>query len=177
MLHTDRNSIDGHQGIRILTDNHYNLPYPALLASAEPINWSRILPDRFTHMTPQGLDKHGWTRTIEHGRYGIFSNRTPLRFWKTLIGAGYRIDYTLDPNPNPHLCDHQVVLDTGYIWVTPEQDGVRVNTSKTWAIKGIPLVVAEWTTPFLGWAALTEQFFTNAAHLHNPAPFELSDTP
>lgn len=174
MIRTDRRCEDGHEGIRIITDDHYDLPYDALLTSAEPVNWSRILPYRFAHMSPQGLDDQGWTRVIEHGKYGVLFNRTPLRFWKALIGPGFRIDYTLDPTCDPALCDYQVALDTGYIWVSPEGDGVRVNTSKTWAIRGLPLALAEWSIPFLGWADITKEFFTNAASLPDPAPFVLS---
>lgn len=178
--------IRGRDCCAVHTDDHFDLPYEALLRTAEPQNWSLILPRRFEAMVPpkkeeDALDPYGWTRLVEHGVYGGFRHRTPLKFWKEAVDGdlahGYRIDYDLDAGCDPANCDHLVTRDCGYIRVVPDRDGVTVRTEKLWHIVLTWPWLAAWLVPMMGWSEITAEFFHNAAALTGPVvPFELSGT-
>jgi hypothetical protein len=174
--------IRGRSCCSVSTDDHFDLPYEALLRTAEPQNWSAILPRRFIDMVPRGLDDYGWTCVVEHGTYAGLTHRTPLKFWKEPINGdlahGYRIDYDLDAACDPGDCDHFVTRDNGFIRVVPEGDGVAVRTVKMWHIAGTWSWLAVQLVPMMGWGEITGEFFRNAAALDGPvAPFEVSGGP
>lgn len=166
---------DGVSACRLTTDNRYDLPYEALLASANPLNWPLIQPKRFLRMIPLGLNSDGWFRAIEHGlgNWGL-KHRTPLKFWNELLEPGYRVNYELDTECDPRRCDPYIYVDYGYLWVVPEKTGVRVRTSKTFAIQGISPLVSYHVLPRLGWEREGVEFFHNAATVSSPLPFQPS---
>lgn len=179
---TIEQSVQRIEGCRLRTDDYYDLPYAALLASADPMNWPKIQPKRFIRMIPLGTNDQGWRRIIEHGlgNWGM-KHRTPLKFWTELIGAdgtgGYHVSYELDTECDSRRCDPTLYVDEGYILVTPDGPGVRVRTSKLFAIRGISPMLCSFVFPTLGWAKEGHEFFHNAATISDPVPFEVSRNP
>lgn len=168
--------VGGKRAVRVQIDEELALDYDAVVKGAEPINWSRILPSMFRKTIALGQDDAGWTRMIEHGRIGLLSHRTPLKFWKTATADSYHIQYDLDSTCDPRRCDPYVTMDQGYIDVKRTPGGIRVQTMKISAVQGIYAWLGALVAPLMGWEEQCEEFFTNQAALTDPAPFVLSES-
>jgi hypothetical protein len=176
MLRTSVLKSRGIEVTRLETDDTYALGFDKLAAAADPANWPRCLPRHFLRMIDLGTDEAGWHRMIEHVAYGMFKIRTPLKFWKSATADSYHIEYDLDPHFDPRRVDRNITADNGFIQVRRAGiNKVNVKTRKDLAIMGtIPRLTA-WMAPWMGYNAMSQDFFTNQAYILNPKPFIKSE--
>lgn len=178
MLKTSVTRLGPTEATRLDTDDIYALSYDRLAAAADPANWPQCLPRHFLRMVDLGTNAQGWSRMIEHVTYGMVTLRTPLVFWKHASANSYFIRYELDTEADPRRVDGWVRADSGFIEVARHGVGrVRVRTRKDLAIAGTLPRLGAWMAPWLGYQALSQEFFANQAQITNPHPFVPNEEP
>jgi hypothetical protein len=149
------------------------ISYAALLGAVNPQNWHLFYDEFFCDMIYDQLDPQGWAkiREVVSGDCARYRLRTALRFWSAGGDAnGFFINYDVDPKPananaHPPPTDPLVIVDNGYIWVTPlpAGAGVRVRTSKELLISGMSATAMANMAATLGWATNASDMFHEAA--------------
>lgn len=163
---------------RMETDDHFDLTYEAMVATADPGNWAKALPSFWLAMIPLGLGLGGWDRYIEHITYGGLRTRVPLRFWKRIGPHRYTINYEIDPDTtDPQIVDKTVTVDQGYLVVQREENGVRVKTSKQLAIAGTSSFIGAKIVKAMGYHTNLRRMITGQANVIDPVPFVASVAP
>lgn len=190
---TDVVSHNGLWATRTIMDVSYqDLGFEALLASADPANWPRLLPSFWTDMIQLPDDARGWSRMIEHTQnpqgWPKLATRTPLKFWKESDGQDwYRIRYELarDPDIDCRLYDQTVTVDSGLISVSRKDGvgkfriGVDIHVEKIAAVGFMSPQWSAWMIPFMGLEEQSRRFYVKAWEIavQNPAPFAVSQSP
>lgn len=134
-------------------------------ATIEPFNWP-LLYDFFVDMLkPRPRTTNGWTRVLEvvSPDRTKWQLRTTLKYWKaTTTDTGICINYDLDEVRDPRD-SHLVEVDSGYIWITREGDGVRIRTSKALRIRGLSPSATAALACHSGWSDAGAQLLTEDA--------------
>jgi hypothetical protein len=158
------------------------ISYSKLKSVIEPSNWSKFYHEFFCAMDVKGDDAQGWTRVHEavSGECNRYLLRTALKFWKVERpnGSGLILNYDMDANRDG--TDALVMVDNGYIWITPliqgVDQGVRVRTSKELLISGMSATAMTKLAEMLGYATNAADMFFAASDYDgkNADPFDPS---
>ena len=150
-----------------------DIDYTKLKKAIEPSNWDNYYHEFFCDMEVLGTDAQGWTRIHEavSGECSRYRLDTGLKFWKANRASGIFINYDMDPDRS--LSDKLVLVDNGYIWITPldpayPDQGVRVRTSKELLISGMSATAMTKMAESMGYATNSTDMFYAAAKYANP---------
>ncbi len=157
---------------RITTDStHPDITISAVKAVIDPLNWASISTFfcSTTALEPR-CDSNGWSRVLEETSTDCSKYRmvTAVKYWKAEVNGGVVINYDVDDHREDTADCGLVLVDHGYLWVSPIQEGVRVRTSKEVLIQGLSPTAAALFACVLGWADVARNLIYDAAR--NPPP-------
>lgn len=119
----------------------------------------------------------GWTRVLEtiSPEPDDYLLQTALLFYYGESQDGIYLNYDIDPSKQ-NDCG-LVEVDSGYIWVTPQEHGVRIRTSKQERVNGLSPTATSALACHLGWGQISRDMLAGhammvAAKLRSP---DLSD--
>jgi hypothetical protein len=137
----------------------------------DPINWHNCC-SFFCEMRNQNpAFSTGWSRLVERisGECKKYYLDTALVFWKQQLSDGsLYINYDLDTHRE--YDSMYVEVDSGYIWVSPLQPGVRIRTSKLERVNGLSPTATAALACLMGWGTVASEMLggTARAHMQNP---------
>jgi hypothetical protein len=165
-----------------------SISYTKLQRAIEPSNWEKFYDEFFCDMDVIGEDAQGWTRVHEavSGECSRYKLRTALKFWKATHKTGLFLNYDMDPDRG--ATDRLVLVDNGYIWITPldvahPDRGVSVRTAKQLLISGMSATAMTKLAESLGYGTnASDMFFyandyTGALDAYAPSLLQLPPIP
>lgn len=163
--------VGGQLCTRLITDlTVHDMSVDDLKRIVDPLNWAKVdsIFCEMTELTP-ALDAHGWSRVLEDVSTdpSNYLLTTALKYWKEdMNGGGAAINYDLDDARGDTADCGLVLLDRGYIWLTPTPNGgCRIRNSKEVLIEGISATASAMFATAAGWVDSQVLAFATATRL------------
>ena len=159
--------VDGNFCAHLTTDALIDgLTASDIAAVIDPLNWPLIHPFfRNVTLLDGASQNGGWTRILEEVSTDAdqYVLRTTLKYCKGRVSGAYILNYDLDERRHPDDSG-LVIVDRGYIWVSPEKTGCRIRTGKELLIAGMSAATCAQFASTEGWADLHTHLCNAARH-------------